>query len=233
MALVGVMPAAGSATRLGKLPSSKEVVPVGGRPVMDYLVERMRIAGCDEIRVVTRPEKADVVERANELGLRVILAHPPTAAESFASGLEALTDDDVVLLGFPDSIWEPADGFMRLLDGLDGERAAVLGLFRTADLERSDVVSLDGDGVVTEVDVKPRRPASEWIWGCAAARVPALADVAAAGELGRHFGSLARRGLVLGVQLSDRWVDVGTRAGLRRALRTYSATGDPRTEAVR
>jgi glucose-1-phosphate thymidylyltransferase len=233
VALIGVIPAAGSARRLGPLPSSKEVLPVGGRPVMDYLVERMRIAGCDEIRVVTRPDKADVVERTSELGLRVVLADPPTAAESVAWGLEALTADDVVLLGFPDSIWEPADGYVRLLDALDGGLAAVLGLFRTEDLERSDVVSLDGEGAVTTVDVKPRRPASKWIWGCAAARPPALVDLAAAGELGRHFGSLARRGLVRGVQLSDHWVDVGTRAGLRRARRTYSATADPRTEAVR
>ena len=200
---------------------------------MDYLVERMRIAGCDEIRVVTRPDKTDVVERTSELGLRVVLADPPRAAESVACGLEALTADDVVLLGFPDSIWEPANGFVRLVDALDGGLAAVLGLFRTADLKRSDVVSLDEEGAVTAVDVKPRRPASKWIWGCAAARPPALVDLAAAGELGRHFGSLARRGLVRGVQLSDHWVDVGTRAGLRRALRTYSATADARTEAVR
>ena len=233
MALVGVIPAAGSATRLGPLPSSKEVLPVGGRPVMDYLVARMRTAGCDEIRVVTRADKADVVERAEELGLRVVFADPASAAESVASGLDALTAADVVLLGFPDSIWEPADGFLRLLEALDSERSVVLGLFRTADLERSDVVSLDAYGVVTAVDVKPRRPASEWIWGCAAARAGALADVAAAGELGLHFGSLARRGLVRGVQLSDRWVDVGTAAGLRRAQTTYAVTADPPAEALR
>jgi glucose-1-phosphate thymidylyltransferase len=224
VALVGVIPAAGSATRLGPLPSSKEVLPVGERPVMDYLVERMRAVGCDEIRVVTRADKADVVDRAKELGLRVVLADPPTASESVASGLDGLTGDDVVLLGFPDSIWEPADGFLRLLDALDGECAAVLGLFRTADLERSDVVSLDEDGVVTAVDIKPQRPESEWIWGCAAVRATALADVASAGELGRHFGSLARRGLVRGVRLSDRWVDVGTRAGLSRARTTVAVT---------
>jgi glucose-1-phosphate thymidylyltransferase len=74
--LVGVIPAAGSATRLGPLPSSKEVLPVGGRPVMDYLVERMRLADCDEIRLVTRTDKTDVIERARELKLRVILARP-------------------------------------------------------------------------------------------------------------------------------------------------------------
>jgi glucose-1-phosphate thymidylyltransferase len=227
VALVGVIPAAGSAARLGSIGCSKEVLPVGGRPVIDYLVERLRLAGCDEIRLVTRTDKEDVIERARELGLRVIFARPTTAAESVASAVDALVASDVVLLGFPDTIWEPADGFVRLLAKLEDELAAVLGLFRTGDLERSDVVSLDADGLVTAVDVKPARPASVWIWGCAAVRAHALGGVGTAGELGRHFGALARRGPVRGVELSDRWVDVGTKAGLRRALRKYADAADP------
>ena len=206
---------------------------MGGRPVVDYLVERMRLADCDEIRLVTRKDKTDVIERARELKLRVILARPRTVAESVAIGLDALTAGDVVLLGFPDSIWEPPDGFVRLVGELEDQLAAVLGLFRTPDLQRSDVVSLDADGLVTAVDVKPARPASEWIWGCAAARAPSLANLAAAGELGRHFDSLARRRLVRGVQLSDSWLDIGTKAALRRALSTHAIAADPRSEAVR
>jgi UTP-glucose-1-phosphate uridylyltransferase len=60
MAIVGVIPAAGYATRLQPLPCSKEICVVGGKPVMDYLVEQMRIGGCSELRVITRPEKRDV-----------------------------------------------------------------------------------------------------------------------------------------------------------------------------
>ncbi len=37
--IVGVIPAAGRATRLQPLSSSKEVQPIGGRPVMDYLID--------------------------------------------------------------------------------------------------------------------------------------------------------------------------------------------------
>ena len=57
MGVVGIVPAAGYATRLQPLDCSKEVVPVGGRPVLGYLVERMRAGGASEIRVVTRAEK--------------------------------------------------------------------------------------------------------------------------------------------------------------------------------
>ena len=51
------MPAAGHATRLQPLEGSKELLEIGGRPVFDYLVERLRAGGAEEIRVVTRPEK--------------------------------------------------------------------------------------------------------------------------------------------------------------------------------
>ncbi|HZB36129.1 MAG TPA: NTP transferase domain-containing protein [Gaiellaceae bacterium] len=55
--IVGVVPAAGHATRLQPLEGSKELLEIGGRPVFDYLVERLRAGGAEEIRVVTRPEK--------------------------------------------------------------------------------------------------------------------------------------------------------------------------------
>ncbi len=185
---------------------------------MDYLVERLRRAPCDEIRLVTRPDKDDVIEHGRELDLSVILATPGTPAESVAAGLVGLAPGDVVLLGFPDTIWQPSDGFVRLLAELAGDVAAVLGLFRTPELERSDVVSVDEDRRVTSVEIKPAEPSSQWIWGCAAARAEALGGVEAAGEIGRHFGALASRDVVRGVQLSDTWVDVGTREALRRAL---------------
>ena len=39
MAIVGVIPAAGHATRLQPLSGSKEVLAVDGKPVIDYLVQ--------------------------------------------------------------------------------------------------------------------------------------------------------------------------------------------------
>src|SRR5687767_11544688 len=80
--IVGIVPAAGYATRLQPLDGSKEVYPVGRRPLMDYVVERMRAAPCDEVRVVTRPDKQDVIGHAAALGASVVEARPETLAES-------------------------------------------------------------------------------------------------------------------------------------------------------
>lgn len=220
MAVVGVLPAAGYATRLQPLDVSKEVLRVGGRPVIDYVLERMRVARCDEIRVVTRPEKEDVVAYAEEVGARVLLGHPGTVTESFAAGLRDLAPDDVVLIGWPDAIWEPKDGYVKLLATLhESGCELVLGLFHLErDLERSDVVTVDGRDRVTRVHVKPDVPPSSWVWGCAAARVRALSDLASEEWPGGYFDVLARRGVeIVGVRLSDRWLDIGTREALAQA----------------
>jgi NDP-sugar pyrophosphorylase family protein len=104
---VGVIPAAGRAERLQPLPCSKEVYPVGGRPVMDYVVERLRAADCRELRFVTRPDKADVVEHARELRAEVVMGEPPM--------LEQLDEAAGVVLGVFESD-EPERSDVVVLD---------------------------------------------------------------------------------------------------------------------
>lgn len=166
MAIVGVIPAAGHATRLQLLSGSKEMLTIGGKPVMDHLVERMRAGGCIRLRVVTRPEKKDVIAHAAELGADVVLGHPATVSESFLAGMAGLGEDDIVLIGLPDTLWEPIDGFRPLVDAVREGSEVAVGLFRidAADLPRSDVVAFGVDGSIARIDIKPVEPASDWIW---------------------------------------------------------------------
>ena len=161
---------------------------------------------------MTRPEKQDVATRVDAVGASVVLGRPQTVAESISLGLLGLADDDIALIGFPDTVWEPEDGFRRLVAVLTNERVeAALGLFRTPELTRSDVVELDDDGRVRAITVKPSEPRSELIWGCAATRVGALLDLARFREVGELFDGLARAGSVRGIVLSDHWMDIGTK----------------------
>lgn len=217
MTVVGLVPAAGYATRLGSAAGSKEAVEVGGRPLLDYLLERMRAAGCSEIRVVTRPDKRDVAELARARGATVVLGRPDHVSRSLLLAAEGLEPNARVLLGFPDTIWEPVDGLVRLLERLDEDADVVLGLFRTPDLTRSDVAMVDEDGFVTAVQVKPERPASDLIWGCAATTAALLEGLHAVPEPGLLWDSLAHSRRVAGVFLSDVWLDAGTPEALRRA----------------
>lgn len=214
---IGLVPAAGLASRLGGLQSSKEALEVGQRPVLDFLLERMRRAGCAQIRLVTRPEKRDVAELARERGATVVVGRPADVSESLllaAAGLDAATP---VVFGFPDTIWQPVDGFAPLLDRLAPDVDVVLGLFRTPDLMRSDVAVMDETGLVSAVQVKPARPASDLIWGCAATTVGVLERMRGLREPGVALDGLARGGRVAGVYLSDQWLDIGTPEALRSA----------------
>ncbi len=140
-----------------------------GKPVVDALLERL--APADEIRVVVRPAKHDLIE---QLRGRVTLVEgePRTVAESLVLGLDGLAADDLVLAGFPDTLFGAEQVFERLLAAL-GPRDVALGVFRFAEPSRSDVLELDG-AAVTRVHVRPQQPASNLVWGCFAARRSAL-----------------------------------------------------------
>ena len=213
MALVGLVPAAGRAERLQPLPCSKEVYPVGGRPVMDYVVDRLRAAECREVRVVTRPDKTDVIAHAGELGAEIVIGEPGTLAASIALGLRGLEESDVVLVGLPDTVWEPIDGFVRLLEQLDEQADVVLGLFESDEPERSDVVVLDKRGLVRRVHVKEADPPGNLVWGCFVARVGALAGLERSPSPGHFFEERE----VAAVVLPGRMLDIGTPEALATA----------------
>lgn len=218
MGIVGVVPAAGYAVRIQPLECSKEMLDVGGRPVIDYLVERMRAGGCTELRVVTRPEKDDVVAYAEGIGASLVLGHPANINQSIAAGLDGLDPDDIVLIGFPDSLWEPVDGYRSLVAEVEGGRPVALGLFDAEGLEDSDFLVLDGAGRIVDIDIKPARPRSSWIWGAAAARRNALEGLEREEWPSAHMLALRERGIELfGVPLSDAYLDIGTASSLRAA----------------
>lgn len=224
MTLVGLVPAAGSASRLQPVACSKEVYPVNGRPAMDYLVERMLIAECEELRVVTSPEKQDVIAHARQRGARVIEGRPESVAASLLLGLRGVEPEDVILFGFPDTIWDPREGFRSLLANLGDDEEVVLGVFPTDEPKRGDVVVIDETGTISSVQVKPEQPASELIWGCGVAHAHSLAALAGYREPGHYFDALARQGRLSGVLLGPRYIDIGTRESLARVARLEATT---------
>ena len=76
----GIVPAAGSGTRIQPLAFSKELLPVGSRleggverprAVSEYLIERMVLGGADKIGFVIAPGKSDIVHYyGSEFGRR-------------------------------------------------------------------------------------------------------------------------------------------------------------------
>jgi NDP-sugar pyrophosphorylase family protein len=223
MAVIGIVPAAGFATRLGAIESSKEVIPLGDRVLMDVLLDRLAEAPCDEVRVVTRPDKTDVAARAAARGATIVHGTPPTVAQSICLGLGGLDDDDIWCFGWPDCLWEPPDGFVTLVAAVEAGEEIALGLFRTNEPERYDpVVLADPDaraGRVERIEVKPEVASSVFTWGCAAGRVSALRPLEDERDPGEYFAARCPDGIVHGHWLSDTFIDLGTWPSLLEAQR--------------
>ena len=143
---MGLIPAAGRGTRLAPLPFSKELVPVGfqhasegadrkPKPVSQYLLERMRLAGAQQVFFITRPGKGDIADYygdGSRLGMdfAYLQARLPWGPPfSLSQAVPFIGDADVVF-GFPDILIDPVDSFTPLL-ARQAETGAdvVLGLF--------------------------------------------------------------------------------------------------------
>jgi glucose-1-phosphate thymidylyltransferase len=231
----GIVPAAGSGTRIQPLAFSKELLPVGSRhedgierprAVSEYLVERMASAGAERICFVISPTKSDILRY---YGSRVGPAHVVYAVQSEPRGLcdaifqaaPLIAPGETVLIGLPDTVWFPPDGFLALPD----DRLAML-LFPVDRPELFDAVSTARDGRVLEVQVKQPNPASFWVWGAFKMPGSVLHELHRLwcerqqqdGYLGTLINAyIVRGGQAYGIRAGRAYVDVGTLNGYREA----------------
>ena len=177
--LVGVIPAAGTATRLGKLPFSKELYPLGiekGEVMVTsrYVMDSMAEAGASQIHMVIRDGKWDIPayygSRFSEgvfIGYHIAeygYGVPFTVNQAYP-----FVKDKNVLLGFPDIIFKPADAYSRLVKELNHSAAPiVLGLFPVSNPAKFDMVETDDRGFVERIVIKPEEGDFDHAWIIAA-----------------------------------------------------------------
>jgi dTDP-glucose pyrophosphorylase len=243
----GIIPAAGTGSRIQPLAFSKELLPVGSyldgaherpRAVSEYLVDRMVKAGVDKICFVISPGKSDILDYfgGHVLSSTVFYAVQPQPAglcDAIFRALPLIPPEEEVCIGLPDTIWFPENALAHLPAG----HLAML-LFPVQHPERFDAVITNHRNEVREVRVKSTDPGTEWIWG--AFRMPGriLTELYAIWKL-RHdeyLGTLineymARGGSAYGFKSGEAYVDVGTLNGYREALRLLGAKSDAHCEA--
>lgn len=232
----GIVPAAGIGSRIQPLAFSKELLPVGSRldagierpcAVSEYLVERMVRAGAEKVCFVIAPGKSDILEYfggryGDAATVYAVQPEPAGLCDAIFRAVPLVSPNESVLVGLPDTVWFPADGFSALPD----DRLSFL-LFPVDRPEFFDAVVLgDGDEVV-EIQVKRPDAASHWIWGAfklpgwvlhelhALWRVRERAD--------EYIGTLvnawlASGGEAYGIKAGKSYVDVGTLNGYRAAI---------------
>jgi dTDP-glucose pyrophosphorylase len=246
----GIIPAAGAGSRIQPLAFSKELLPVGSRidgeierprAVSEYLVERMILGGATRICFVISPGKSDILEYYGAQvgyqvgsGAQVGPADVAYVVQPSASGLcdaifralPLISPLDAVLVGLPDTIWFPEDGYRALPDGVMS-----FLLFPVERPEFFDAVVTDDAGRVQEIQVKRLHAGSHWIWGAFKLPGGVLADLhrlwCERGQRDEYFGTLVNAWLAEGneawaVRAGEAYVDVGTLHGYRQAIRVLS-----------
>jgi dTDP-glucose pyrophosphorylase len=162
----GSIPAGGLGTRLQPIGFSKELAPVGRRAVIEYLIERLVLAGIDKIFINTAEDKTDLIRYLSDKSpykdKLVFLVRPRNGLlDGVVMPEQFLREDDELYFGLPDTIWYPKDGFVQVRD-MPGE--LVLGLFDTGTPERFDSVVIDKAGKIKSIEVKVPQPKSKWTW---------------------------------------------------------------------
>lgn len=162
----GSIPAGGLGTRLQPIGFSKELAPVGRRAVIEYLIERMMLAGIDKIFINTSEDKSDLIRYLAGKSIYknnlIFMVRPRNGLlDGIVQPEQFLREDDELYFGLPDTIWYPKDGFSQL-DKLPGE--LVLGLFDTGTPEKFDSVVIDKKSRIESIEVKVKDPKTKWTW---------------------------------------------------------------------
>ncbi|RJQ42904.1 MAG: dTDP-glucose pyrophosphorylase [Nitrospiraceae bacterium] len=179
--IIGLIPAAGTASRLAPLPCSKELYPVGFRSingsnevrpkvVTHYLLEKMRIADITKAFVILRDGKWDIPAyfgdgKMFDMRLGYLMMDLPYGVPYTLDQAYPFVHDAIIALGFPDILFEPDYAYRKLLKKLTETNAdIVLGLFPAGNPRKTDMVDLDDNGRIRGLHIKPEKTQLTYTW---------------------------------------------------------------------
>jgi len=181
--VVGLIPAGGQAKRLGVLPCSKELYPIGFRKAEQdgvlpkvachYTLEKMRAAGITEIYIVLKEGKWDIPTYLRDgaiadVHLAYLMLGVPFGVPYTLDQAYPFVQKKTVALGFADILFHVEDAYSLLLKKLTQDSPdVILGLFPADRPDKVDMVNLDSNGTITEIVVKPSRTDLRYTWGIA------------------------------------------------------------------
>jgi glucose-1-phosphate thymidylyltransferase len=229
--------AAGYATRLRPLTDTwaKELLPVGGRPILDRILENLAgVSEVDEVHVVTNARKAPAFHKWGQ-GREVIIHDDGTTSNDDRLGaigdmlfvLEQASLDDDLLVIAGDNLFE-----FRLTDLVAFWQskgvASAVAVRDVGSLELAShygVVELDGDGLMHSFIEKPADPVSSlaatatYVFHRDHARlIKAYLDGEhGSDQPGRFVGWLHRHEPVYGWVFHETWFDIGNHEQLLEA----------------
>lgn len=176
---IGLVPAAGYATRLKYRSGSKEIYPLTietgkGRkiyPVCKCLLDTFSEAGINQVCLITRKEKKDIQKKLSngeDYGVNIKYVYcdetfgPPYTLDY---AYKHIKNKYNVALGFPDILIKPKSSLTAIMQKQKKTNAdVVLALIKTDTPQKMDMVVFSDDGVIQDLDIKPRNTRLQWTW---------------------------------------------------------------------
>ena len=182
--LVGLIPCAGKATRLGDLPFSKELYPIGldecngelrVKVVSSYLIDHMKAAGVKNFHLIIKEGKWDIPTYFNNLKrLDINLCYHVSKVDygvPFSLNTAyPFIKDKIVCMGFPDILFKPKKVYNQLLTKLssNADISIVLGVMPSNRPEKWDMIEYDSNNKIKKIVIKSTTEKSlKYGWFCA------------------------------------------------------------------
>lgn len=185
--IVGLIPAAGKASRISPLPCSKELLPIGFgkneqgniRPKVasHYLLDKFSLAGATKVYFILRKGKWDIPDYYGDgtmtgMDFAYLLINLPYGVPYTLDQAYPFVKDAKVMLGFPDILFSPDDAFVLADRTLYNSNAdIVIGLYPVKDVHqvrKCDMVQWDKtNGRIEKIVIKPQFSNLEYSWICA------------------------------------------------------------------
>jgi glucose-1-phosphate thymidylyltransferase len=237
-----VILAAGYATRLYPLTldKPKHLLEVGGRPILDLLLDRLPLEEVDRVYVVTNAKFAPRFREwaeSHPAGIEVI--DDGTTSEDDRLG--AIGDlqlaistgiDDDLLVAAGDSLFsERLDGFVRFARERGAPTIAAYDVGDLEEIRRLSALEVDEGSRVVSFQEKPHRPTSTLagiaLYFLPRSTLPLVAEYLEEGnnpdQPGRLLEWLQGRMDVYAWPVPGRWFDIGTPETLAEAEQAFSA----------
>ena len=222
--------AGGLGTRLYPVTAAvpKCLIPIAGRPLLEFWIDCLVQAGISEARINTHALAATVrayIGQVNARGrIRLFESHEPTllgSAGTVTANADLADDADQIVVIYADNLSDIDLGPLIAFHRLHSDPLTMV-LFRAPSPRACGIAELDGDGKILSFVEKPERPASNLAnAGLYVVDAAAYREIAAMGAFDVGFEVLPRFvGRMRGWVWGGYYLDIGTQEALARARRS-------------